>query len=109
MILAGASQIVPDSGDVVGTPGPMPGPDAVYPSPGCRHCDAVLRHRRPGAVLRVIEIEAELVFLRGLPRQRGPRRSSSTSKFRTFTFGSFAYVQMFGVPAFALPYRFGES
>src|SRR5688572_14415721 len=38
MILAGASQIVPDSGEVVGTPGPMPGPAAVQPSPGLRHC-----------------------------------------------------------------------
>src|SRR3954469_21882147 len=36
-IFAGASQIVPDSGDVVGTPGPMPGPEAVQPSPGPRH------------------------------------------------------------------------
>src|SRR6185436_15663146 len=39
MILARASQMVPDSGDVVGTPGPMPGPEAVQPSPGCRHCE----------------------------------------------------------------------
>src|SRR5688500_2027683 len=38
MILAGASQIVPDSGEVVGTPGPIPGPAAVQPSPGFRHC-----------------------------------------------------------------------
>ena len=33
MILARSSQIVPDSGDVVATPGPMPGPDAVQSSP----------------------------------------------------------------------------
>ena len=46
MIFAGASQIVPDSGDVVGTPGPMPGPDAVQPSPGSRHCPPSARHRR---------------------------------------------------------------
>src|ERR1043166_1660620 len=38
-IFAGASQIVPDSGDVVGTPGPIPGPDAVQPLSGCRHCE----------------------------------------------------------------------
>ena len=30
--------MVPDSGEVVGTPGPMPGPEAVQPSPGERHC-----------------------------------------------------------------------
>ena len=43
MIFAGASQMVPDSGEVVGTPGPMPGPDAVQPSPGCAALAAVRR------------------------------------------------------------------
>src|SRR6185295_19533590 len=38
MIFAGASQMVPDSGELVGTPGPIPGPAAVQPSPGSRHC-----------------------------------------------------------------------
>ncbi len=39
MMLNGAFQIVPDSGDVVATPGPMPGPAAVQSSPGLRHCE----------------------------------------------------------------------
>src|SRR5688572_8584414 len=47
MILAGASQIVPDSGDVVGTPGPMPGPAAVHPSPGLRHCPPSMTAEEP--------------------------------------------------------------
>ena len=38
MIFARASQMVPDSGELVGTPGPIPGPAAVQPSPGWRHC-----------------------------------------------------------------------
>jgi hypothetical protein len=37
MMLNGAFQIVADSGDVVATPGPMPGPAAVQLSPGLRH------------------------------------------------------------------------
>ena len=36
-ILDGAFQMLPDSGEVVSTPGPMPGPEAVQPSPGLRH------------------------------------------------------------------------
>src|SRR5689334_16336306 len=47
MILARASQMVPDSGDVVGTPGPMPGPEAVQPSPGERHCPLSLVYDEP--------------------------------------------------------------
>ena len=69
MILARASQMVPDSGDVVGTPGPMPGPDAVQPSPGCRHCELSCDTDDAGAVLRVVEIEPQFVLLCGLPRQ----------------------------------------
>ena len=38
MIFGGRVQIVPDSGELVVTPGPMPGPDAVQSSPGARHC-----------------------------------------------------------------------
>ena len=36
-IFARSSQMVPDSGDVVATPGPIPGPDAVQSSPRSRH------------------------------------------------------------------------
>ena len=37
MIFAGASQMLPDSGDTVAVPGVTPGPDAIQPSPGARH------------------------------------------------------------------------
>jgi hypothetical protein len=37
MILDGASQIDPDSGDVDVTAGVTPGPDATQPLPGERH------------------------------------------------------------------------
>jgi len=51
-ILNGAFQIVPDSGDVVATPGPMPGPEAVQSLPGLRResvdlANAVVRHTNP--------------------------------------------------------------
>jgi hypothetical protein len=39
MMLNGAFQMVPASGDVVATPGPMPGPAAVQSAPGLRHCE----------------------------------------------------------------------
>jgi hypothetical protein len=47
MMLNGAFQIVPDSGDVVATPGPMPGPDAVQPSPALRHSSLSLTTAEP--------------------------------------------------------------
>ena len=47
MMLNGAFQIVPDSGDVVATPGPMPGPAAVQSSPGLRHCPLFLTTDEP--------------------------------------------------------------
>jgi hypothetical protein len=47
MMLNGAFQIVPDSGDVVATPGPMPGPDAVQPLPGLRHSPLSLTTDEP--------------------------------------------------------------
>ena len=46
-IFNGACQTVPDSGDVVATPGPMPGPDAVQSSPGVRHWSASFVNDEP--------------------------------------------------------------
>ncbi len=46
-MLNGAFQIVPASGDVVATPGPIPGPDAVQSSPGLRHCPLSLTNDEP--------------------------------------------------------------
>ncbi|MNC89370.1 hypothetical protein D3C83_52950 [compost metagenome] len=47
MILARSSQIVPDSGDVVATPGPMPGPEAVQSSPRSRQLSPPLTNEEP--------------------------------------------------------------
>ena len=52
---------MPDSGDVVATPGPIPGPEAVQSSPGAAALSAVLDERRTAAVHRVVEVEPCLV------------------------------------------------
>ena len=63
--------MVPDSGDAGGHARTNPGTGGSPAVTRLPALPAILRHRGPGAVLRVVDIEPELVLLGGLPGESG--------------------------------------
>ena len=87
MIFGARVPDVPDSGDVVGTPGPMPGPEAVHPSPGAGTAPPSCDERRAGAVLGVVDVEPDLFFWAACHVSRVAPIFFDVA-LRTFTLGS---------------------